>query len=116
MITDIPTIVRAFKNNGIEIVPNNSIDDTTSIPCITYRENNNAEEETGDTVGYSSLQYIFEVWHREFSELVKLCKRIDAIMRSLGYKRTNTAEQSLNNLTRKIITYEKNIYEKYEEE
>lgn len=32
-----------------------------STPCISYMELNNAAEETGDTIGYSRLQYQVKV-------------------------------------------------------
>ena len=113
MTNDIKPIIEAFNLQGITIIPNNTIDAQTRPPCVTYRETGNEESHVGDTIGWSRLRYIVEVWDRDYESLLETCNKSDYAMRSLGYRRASSSEETLNNLTRKILTYERNKKEIY---
>lgn len=77
-------------------------------PCISYMEKNNYSTDTGDTVGYSRIQYQVKVWGNDIADLQEYAKQIDAVLRPLGWKRTSSGELYDNNSTmiQKIMTYE----------
>ena len=39
----------------------------TATPCISYQERDNADIETGDTIGYSRISYTVKVWGNEIN-------------------------------------------------
>lgn len=116
MTNDIRPIIAAFEKQGITIISNDVIDEQTRPPCITYRESGNSETHVGDTIGWSNLRYIIEIWERDYGTLLQKCTKSDKAMRSLGYRRTNATEQTMNNITRKVLTYERYKSECYKEE
>lgn len=77
-------------------------------PCISYQENNNYDDLTGNTLGYSRISYTIKVWSTEIAELKRYILLIDAVLRPLGFRRTNTGELGDPNSTmiQKILTYE----------
>ena len=77
-------------------------------PCISYMETNNYVEANGDTIGYSKLSYQVKVWGNDLAELQHYAKAIDAVLRPLGWKRTNSGElYDLNStMKQKIMTFE----------
>ena len=48
--TILPTHYELFLHSGL------------TTPCISYMELTNNDEETGDTLGYSSISYQVKVW------------------------------------------------------
>lgn len=84
-------------------------------PCISYMELNNAAEETGDTIGYSRISYQVKVWGNNIADLQHYALKIDAALRSLGYKRISSGELYDINSTmiQKILTYEARAIENY---
>lgn len=84
-------------------------------PCISYMEKNNYSTDTGDTVGYSRIQYQIKVWGNDIAVLQEYALQIDAALRPLGWKRTASGELYDNNSTmiQKIMTYEALAQEVY---
>lgn len=80
----------------------------TATPCISYMELNNAAEATGDTLGYSRIQYQIKVWGNNIAELQKYALQIDAVLRPLGWVRKSTVELYDNQSTmiQKVMTFE----------
>ena len=64
--------------------------------------------ETGDTLGYSNIQYQIKVWSNDIADLQKYALAIDDVLRPLGFKRTSSGELYDNNSTmvQKIMIYE----------
>ena len=87
-------------------------------PCISYQENNNYDDLTGDTLGYSRISYTIKIWGTEISELKKYAQMIDAVLRPLGFKRVSSGELGDPNSTmiQKILTYEALASENYDKE
>lgn len=84
-------------------------------PCISYQERNNYDDVTGNTLGYSKISYTIKVWGREVAELKKYALRIDAVLRTLGFKRLDLQSLADPNSTmiQLIMTYEAIGLEKY---
>lgn len=84
-------------------------------PCISYMEKNNYSTDTGDTIGYSRIQYQIKVWGNDIAVLQEYAQQIDAVLRPLGWKRISAGELYDNQSTmiQKIMTYEALAQEVY---
>lgn len=100
------TLVSALKTVGIPVHYELVLHSGLPTPCISYQEANNAAEETGDTLGYSSLAYTIKVWHTDLETIQRYAVAIDAVLRPLGWSRTNATELSNGTMIQKIMTYE----------
>lgn len=80
----------------------------TKTPCISYQERNNYSTNTGDTLGYSILNYTIKVWGHDIGQLQKYAQEIDNALRPLGFKRTSAQElyDYQSTMIQKILTYE----------
>ena len=38
-------------------------------PCISYQEDDNYDNETGDTLGYSTIRYLVKVWYNDIATI-----------------------------------------------
>ena len=85
--------------------------------CIRYLELNNAAAETGDTLGYSSIQYQIKVWGEDIGVLQECAQKIDNKLRPLGWKRIGCRElyDKQSAMIQKIMTYDANALEVFEE-
>ena len=86
-----------------------------STPRISYMELSNVDTNTGDTLGYSRLQYQIKLWGHEIEILQNYALQIDKAMRALGFKRVSSNElQDINStMIQKIFTYEALASENY---
>lgn len=84
-------------------------------PCISYMELNNYSESSGETVGYSRITYQVKVWGNDLAEIQGYALRIDAVLRTIGFKRISSGELYDNNssMMQKILTYEALALEDY---
>lgn len=87
----------------------------TARPCISYQERDNADTETGNTLGYSRLSYTVKVWGNEIKQIKQYAKQIDAVLRPLGFKRIASGElhDKQSTTIQKILTYEARGLEEY---
>lgn len=78
------------------------------VPCISYMELNNYSTNTGDTIGYSRLNYQIKVWSNDIDEIQNYSLLVDQALRPLGWRRVSSGELYDNNSTmiQKIMTYE----------
>lgn len=85
-------------------------------PCISYMELSNASRETGDTLGYSNIQYQIKVWSDRVEDLQNYSIQIDDVLRPLGWRRVGSNElfDRESTMMQKILTYEANALEKFE--
>ena len=51
-----------------------------STPCISYMELDNAATDTGDTIGYSRIQYQVKVWGNDIGVLQENAVKIDNVL------------------------------------
>ena len=65
---------------------------TTATPCISYMNVQNKVYANGDTLGYSDLSYQVKVWANNIGTILMYAQDIDAVLRPLGWKRTNYTE------------------------
>lgn len=87
----------------------------TTTPCISYMELNNIETLTGDTLGYSRIQYQVKVWSNAIVDLQTYALEIDKTLRPLGWRRISSQELHDRNSTmmQKVLTYEAIASENY---
>lgn len=104
--TILPTYYEMILHSGIKT------------PCISYMELNNTADETGDTLGYSSIQYQVKVWGEKIGDLQDYAQKIDNKLRPLGWKRIscNELQDKESVMIQKIMTYEAKALEVFEEE
>ena len=78
-------------------------------------EKNNYSTDTGDTIGYSRIQYQIKVWGNDLAVLQEYAQQIDNVLRPLGWKRISAGELYDNQSTmiQKIMTYEALAQEVY---
>lgn len=88
----------------------------TTTPCISYLELSNVDAETGETIGYSRIQYQVKVWSNKIQDLQTYALEIDKTLRSLGWRRVGSQELYDRNSTmmQKVLTYEALALENYE--
>lgn len=86
-------------------------------PCISYQERENADDETGDTLGYSRISYTIKVWGNEIKQIKQYAKQIDRVLRPLGFKRMPGSGGELydrqSTMIQKIMNYECLALEEY---
>ena len=76
-------------------------------PCISYMELSNVDRVSGETIGYSDVQFQVKVWSTEIKDIQKYALEIDKALRPLGWKRTSCAELHDRNssMIQKVMTY-----------
>lgn len=101
--TVLPTYYEMVLHSGIKT------------PCISYMETNNYSTETGDTLGYSRVNYQVKVWGNDIAKIQKYVLQIDDVLRPLGFKRLSSGELYDKNSTmiQKILIYEGLALENY---
>ena len=85
-------------------------------PCISYMEVNNYSQETGDTLGYTSLEYQVKVWGNKLEDLQNYALQIDNKLRPLGFTRVSCRELYDNEsaMIQKIMLYEAKALENFD--
>lgn len=80
----------------------------TETPCISYMEIGNSDTDTGDTLGYSRIQYQVKVWGTTIETVQKYALKIDKKLRSLGWQRvgSNELHDNQSSMIQKILTFE----------
>lgn len=80
----------------------------TKTPCISYMEISNVDADTGDTIGYSRIQFQVKVWGHDIAEIQRYALEIDRVVRPLGFRRTgaNELHDRQSTMIQKILTYE----------
>lgn len=106
-----PELIRIFQENGIDLIPEDATDSKTPIPCVTYYEQNNADNVVGDTLGYSDVSYMLQLWGYDMAGLMKTRGVVDSIMKSAGFRRSTFNHQTIDGLHRYILGYERLIRE-----
>ena len=86
-----------------------------TVPCLSYQERNNADEQTGTTLGYSRISFTVKVWSTSIAELQAYSLEVDTALRPLGFKRISSTELADRNslMKQKILTYEALASENY---
>ena len=80
----------------------------TTTPCLSYMELTNYTTESGDTLGYSRIQFQVKVWGNNIKTLQEYAVQVDNVLRPLGWRRISSGELFDTNSTmmQKILTYE----------
>lgn len=79
----------------------------TKTPCISYMELNNYVSSSGDTLGYSYINYQIKIWGNDIGEIQKYALKVDDVLRPLGFKRLSSGElyDNESSMIQKIMTY-----------
>lgn len=87
----------------------------TATPCISYMEIFNGAEQTGDSLGYSRIQYQIKIWANDIGTIQKYSLLVDDALRSLGFTRVSSNElyDNQSSMIQKIFTYEARALENF---
>lgn len=85
-------LVQALCSLGYPVKYELFLKQNQEVPAISYRQANNIQDITGDTLGYSELSYYIKVWSKKEAELTAISLELDDVMRNLGFTRTNAVE------------------------
>ena len=76
-----------------------------TLPCITYREIDNIDTLTGDTMEYSEIRHEIRIYTTTPSDMAVKSAAIDAALKAIGYRRIYAYEDNDANRLVKIIRY-----------
>lgn len=84
-------------------------------PCISYMELSNIDTVSGNTLGYSRIQYQVKVWGNNIELIQRYVAQIDKVLRPLGFKRVSSNElyNNSNSMMQKVMTYEAQAIESF---
>lgn len=106
------TIATLLDATGLPVFYEYFIDADTPIPCVTYRENNNSDYLTGDTLSYSNLSVYIKVWGYDIGTITINSALVDTALKAAGYKRTQSNMSFLNGIGQNVMKYEAVGFEK----
>jgi len=112
MIDVSKTLVTELSKCGLPVYYELFVNSNTTVPCITYIEQNNSDLANGDTISYSNIAFQVKVWSKQVSDFYTYGALIDAAMKDMGYTRTFANPLFINNLGQFILRYEAIGYEK----
>lgn len=112
MIDIKPLVVEALQGTGLNVYYELFTDSSAPIPCITYRETNNADRLTGDTLNYSDITFHIKLWARSVAETATYAALIDNALKPLGFTRTFADELVVDDVIQKILRYAAVGYQK----
>lgn len=87
-----PELVTALKTIGLPVHYEMVLHSGLDVPCISYMAISNSVNMNGDTLGYSNLSYQVKIWANDIAIIVQYAQMIDAVLRPLGWSRTNYNE------------------------
>ena len=110
-----PQFVEALKTIGLPVHYEMTLHSGLAVPCISYMALQNNVYANGDTLGYSDLSYQVKIWANNIGTILMYAQDIDAVLRPLGWKRTNYTELYDNNSTmiQGIMNYEAMALEQF---
>ena len=76
-----------------------------STPCISYFLYNDNQQETGDTIIYSSITVCIKVWDHNIGNMMANTLSVDEIMRLNGYKRVSVNTMSDDGLYCNVLLF-----------
>lgn len=87
----------------------------TKTPCISYIENDNYQDVTGDTLGYSNVSYTVTVWASGIGKVQEYATQIDSVLRPMGWNRSSVGEMydKSTGLVRKVMNYSAIAFEQF---
>lgn len=105
MLNTMPSVRSALLELGYPVVVEAFLSQNNEYPCITYAIENDIQDATGDTLGYSNVYYTVKVWGERVSEVEVLAIKVDEVMRSLGFRRVGTNGMSIDDLYDRTLRY-----------
>jgi hypothetical protein len=80
-------------------------EDWSSLPCISYYESNNSEEESYETNEYCNISYQIDIWATKSSDCSTYALQVDSLMRTMGFKREFAADMFTDGTYHKTMRY-----------
>lgn len=105
MLNVMPSIYNELLTIGLPVETEGFLTKEVSLPCITYRCDNDTQDKTGDTLMYSNVYYTIKIWGKRVADLQTYAVKVDEVMRPLGFRRIGTNEIWADDLGQKIIKY-----------
>lgn len=103
-------IITALKDIGIPVLYDYFTDDTTEIPCITYREEANVLLAYGDTIEYGGINFIIKIYAEGLGEIIAIQEQVDGILHRHGLERISATEFKDGQLITKVLKYKCTAY------
>ena len=100
-----PSIVENLLTLGYPVVAEMFLTQDIDIPCISYSLENDVQDLTGDTLGYSNVYYTIKIWGKRIADVEPIAINVDELMRSLGFRRVGTNEMVYEDVFNKTIRY-----------
>ena len=90
------------------------LDESTTIPCVSYQVTQNTEVAQGTINGYSRIIVRFKIWAQTVRELCEYSEQLDDAVASLGtFQRSSVGDMYDGSLLCRIVDYTILIPEKY---
>lgn len=105
-------ISTTLNATGLPVFYEYFIDSNTPIPCVTYRENNNNDYLTGDTLSYSNLSVYIKVYGYDIGTITNDSAIVDSALKAAGFRRTTSAISFVNGIGQNLMRYDAVGYEK----
>ena len=107
MIDATKELITALKAaTNVEVYYEFFADGSVPKPCVTVQEYSNDDDIYGETLGYSTIQYMVKVWGTSKAEIQALGLLIDPAMRELGFHRESATELMVDHEICKLMLYE----------
>ena len=105
MLNTMPSVRSALLELGYPVVVEAFLTHNTDYPCITYGIENDVQDLTGDTLGYSNVYYTVKVWGHRVSDVDSIAIDVDSTMRGLGFRRVGTNSVAIDDLCNRTLRY-----------
>lgn len=117
LISMLGKIKTADKSNtvmpSIYAMYSNSFD---ALPSISYYEANNVDDDFADDETISeTVTVVIDIWNDKNKSNTDIFRRVDYIMKQLGFIRDFAADVADPNISHKTLRYVKKVYEDEEE-
>ena len=88
-------------------------DNKTTLPCITYREQDNRDRERAESFGYSEISLYVKVWGYFYKDIESYALQVADVMREMGFERVSTNDLIVENQICKVMLYRARGLENY---
>lgn len=105
MLNTMPSVREALLELGYPVIVEGFLTKDITYPSITFTIENDVQDSTGDTLGYSNVYYTVKVWANRVSEADQIAISVDEVMRSLGFRRTGTNMVSVDGKANRTLRY-----------
>lgn len=98
-------LVSNLSTIGLPVYHEHFLTQDTEMPCISYYQLNNQQDETGTDIIYSTIWYVVKVWATNPEELNTYIDKVDGVMRDAGFRRSSSNELWVDGVGQIANTY-----------